>query len=277
MVRFGWAPRSRQMLLALSGLTLLVASPSAARPLADIPDKGPHDVSSCARPALWVVNDRDTTIYLFGTIHTHNGQAHWFDHAVRTAFNASDTLVLETLIPTRRPEVTPAPGTGLSLARAALQEARQGGFSVRFGADMVLARAASVAGKPMLGLESLDEQLRMYQSLPSPARPAAVAVTAAQDAPSPPAFNPALQSLVDSWNRGDSAPIEAVVGAVRQQSPDAYRRLFADRNAAWAQWIAARLQQPGTIFVAVGTGHLVGGESVQAQLASRGIRSARIN
>jgi uncharacterized protein YbaP (TraB family) len=83
--------------------------------------------------------------------------------------------------------------------------------------------------------------------------------------------------MVDGWNRGDGRPIEAVVGAVRNQSPEAYRRLFSDRNEAWAKWIAQRLDQPGTVFVAVGTGHLVGSDSVQAKLARVGVKSARVN
>jgi uncharacterized protein YbaP (TraB family) len=35
--------------------------------------------------------------------------------------------------------------------------------------------------------------------------------------------------------------------------------------------------QPGTVFVAVGTGHLVGQDSVQDQLAAAGIKSARVS
>jgi uncharacterized protein YbaP (TraB family) len=83
--------------------------------------------------------------------------------------------------------------------------------------------------------------------------------------------------MVDSWNRGDATPVAAVIGAVRVQSPDAYHRLFSSRNATWARWIGRRLEQPGTLFVAVGTGHLVGSDSVQVQLAAAGIRSARVN
>jgi uncharacterized protein YbaP (TraB family) len=275
MERTGWARRARRTLLALTGLTLLTASPSAARPLADIPD---HDAATCARPSLWVVSDADTTIYLFGTIHTHDGVAKWFDHAVRRAFDASDTLVLETLIPTQMPRVSAPQGSGLAVARATLQSARQVGLSTRFGADQVLARAALAAAKPMIGLESFDEQLRMYQSLPSPARPAAPAAAAAVHAPQPDnRFAPYLRSMMDGWNQGNSRPIEAVVDAVRIQSPDAYRRLFADRNAAWAEWIARRLEQPGTVFIAVGTGHLVGTDSVQVRLAAAGVRTGRIN
>ncbi|NJC05638.1 hypothetical protein GGQ97_001431 [Sphingomonas kaistensis] len=276
MDRMGWAPRARHVLLALAGLTLLTASPSSARP--EYPTTLPHDEASCARPSLWVVSDADTTIYLFGTIHTHDGRTHWFDHAVRLAFDASSTLVLETLIPTEPPRPVAAPqGSGLSLAKATVQSARQAGLSVQFGADMVLARAADADGKPIIGLESFDEQLRMYQSLPSPARPAAAAAAVAPPPHPEQSLAPYLRTMVDGWNRGDSRPIEAVVGAVRTQSPQAYRRLFTDRNTAWAQWIAQRLEQPGTVFVAVGTGHLVGSDSVQAKLAAAGIRSGRIN
>ena len=43
-----------------------------------------------------------------------------------------------------------------------------------------------------------------------------------------------------------------------------------------ADWIAKRLEQPGTVFMAVGAGHLAGPGSVQEQLAKHGITSARI-
>lgn len=238
-----------------------------------------HDVANCARPALWVVNDADTTIYLFGTIHTHDGRAHWFDHAVRRAFEASDSLVLETVLPERLPPKVEAPsGSGLAAARATIGAARSIGMRVDLGADQVLHRAAGAAGKPVIGLESFAEQLEMYRSLPSPARPAAPAAAPAAVAAAPdPQVAPFLRAMVDSWNRGDSGPIEAVVGAVRLQSPEAHQRLFATRNANWAKWIGRRLEQPGIVFMAVGTGHLVGTDSVQVQLAAAGIASARVN
>ena len=38
--------------------------------------------------------------------------------------------------------------------------------------------------------------------------------------------------------------------------------MFTERNARWADWIAGRMQTPGTVFVAVGAGHLAGKDSV---------------
>jgi uncharacterized protein YbaP (TraB family) len=52
-----------------------------------------------ASPAMFVVRDADTTVYIFGTFHALDGKADWFKDRVRTAFDASDELVLETVIP----------------------------------------------------------------------------------------------------------------------------------------------------------------------------------
>ena len=61
-------------------------------------------------------------------------------------------------------------------------------------------------------------------------------------------------------------------------SPDTYRMMFTERNARWADWIAARMQTPGTVFVAVGAGHLAGKDSVLVRLASSAIDSPpRVN
>jgi uncharacterized protein YbaP (TraB family) len=60
------------------------------------------------------------------------------------------------------------------------------------------------------------------------------------------------------------------------KAPAAYRTLIADRNALYGGWIEQRLNQPGTVFVAVGSGHLSGKDSVQNWLSSKGIVAHRI-
>ena len=52
--------------------------------------------------------------------------------------------------------------------------------------------------------------------------------------------------------------------------------LLTARNANWAGWIENRLEQPGTVFIAVGAGHLAGKGSVQDQLKRRGLKVKRI-
>ncbi|MCW3797145.1 TraB/GumN family protein [Sphingomonas sp. BN140010] len=238
-----------------------------------------------ARPALWVVGDGDTLIYLFGTFHALSRQTPWFGQAVKTAFDRSDELVLETVIPDS-PEAIRAAllrfrqthqpaqpvSTGLTGARVGMTAARSAGLSTADGADSVLQRAANAAGKPVVGLEQFEEQLAMYDRLPGPP-PGTSADTQRAD----PAVTALMRQMLTAWTSGDPRTFEAVVGAMNAQSPRTYRILFRERNANWAHWIRERLKQPGTVFVAVGTGHLVGSDSVQAQLAAAGIRTARIN
>src|SRR6476620_2474739 len=61
------------------------------------------------QPAVFVVRDADTTVYLFGTFHALDASAEWFHHQVRDTFESSDELVLETLIP-EGPAKPGAPG-----------------------------------------------------------------------------------------------------------------------------------------------------------------------
>ena len=86
-----------------------------------------------------------------------------------------------------------------------------------------------------------------------------------------------LATLQDAWNRGDMGTFAPMLEQMRRQSPLTYRTMFTERNGRWAQWIAGRMQQPGTVFVAVGAGHLAGPDSVQTQLATLGVGTTRIN
>jgi uncharacterized protein YbaP (TraB family) len=96
-----------------------------------------------------------------------------------------------------------------------------------------------------------------------------------------PAVNAALGTLMsqmqDAWKRGEQGLFVVLLNRMRATSPHAYRTMFTERNASWAGWIAQRLQEPGTVFVAVGAGHLAGRDSVQAKLTELGVKSARIN
>src|SRR5207237_4374168 len=74
---------------------LIAAALAAAAPVAPaLPAPAVTD-----GPAMFVVRDADTTIYIFGTFHALDGNADWFNANVRSAFESSSELVLETVIP----------------------------------------------------------------------------------------------------------------------------------------------------------------------------------
>ena len=243
-----------------------------------------------ARPAIWVVNDADTVVYLFGTFHALDGRSAWFNDEIRTAFAASDELVLETVVPkgalnvpaqlrttpsAHVPNLAVTPTASfLASTRLAISAGRERGMKTANGADMVLRRAAEASGKRIEGLESFNDQLGMFGRMTEqPAR----AGEPVQDPNAMENLAIVMGQMQSAWNRGDSEIFTTMLDQMRANSPDSYNVMFTQRNINWANWIANRLQQPGTVFVAVGTGHLAGPDSVQTKLALRGIRSARIN
>ncbi len=259
-------------------LLLAAAVPTQAAPTPAVP----APALIWATPALWEVRDADTTIYLFGTFHTLDGRTVWFGDKVREAFDASGELVLETVVPTdmasvraaTRDQVTETSASGerklkpfIAQTQTVISHGRSLGLSVEHGADAVLRRVADDVGKPVGGLERFEDQLGALARIPAAPAPAV---------PAAPASTVTLGDLLSAWTNGDTGAFSTMLAGFEAKSPAAYRMLIADRNARWGQWIANRLDKPGTVFVAVGSGHLAGKDSVQQWLAARGIAATRI-
>ncbi len=89
---------------------------------------------------------------------------------------------------------------------------------------------------------------------------------------------PALEwAMEHAWARGEIDPAFDL-GLGNGKIGTAFQRvLLARRNRAWARWLDDRLDQPGTILVAVGAGHFEGRQPVQLFLEARGLRMERIN
>lgn len=238
-----------------------------------------------ANPAIFVVRDADTIVYLFGTFHALDGRSEWFNHQVRNAFEESGELVLETLVPERPTAAFVAPpqqlrtspvttsASFLATTRLAIKAGRSRGMQVGNGADMVLRRAAEAEGKPVEGLETMESQIAMFAKMPAGPTPAPKAATR----PAMSSLSLSMAEMQSAWKRGDQSVFVRILGQLERGSPETYRMMFTDRNSRWADWIRARMQTPGTVFVAVGAGHLAGKDSVLVQLGERGIYSTRVH
>ena len=239
-----------------------------------------------ATPAMWQIRDADTVIYLFGTFHSLDARTAWFDDQLRAAFDRSGELVLETIVPTdpeqiraagKRVVEEPATPDGprnvrpfIAQTQAAVDHGRAQGMSVDHGADAVLRRVAEDVGKPVAGLETFEDQLGALARIPAAPPPASVVAA--------PAVAPVtLDTLLSAWKAGDMSAFSTMLSGLEAKSPVAYRMLIADRNARWGEWIVERLARPGTVFVAVGAGHLAGKDSVQQWLATKGIAATRVH
>lgn len=237
---------------------------------------------------MFVVRDADTTVYIFGTFHALDGHAAWFSDRVKGAFEQSSELVLETLIPEQPVEsspvspafsssVTPS-ASFLATTRMAISAGRSQGMQVGNGADMILRHQAEAEGKTVEGLETLQLQLNMFNRMPPPAMPRSTPVPQRDGTVNQmDSLSKAMAEMQSAWIRGDQTVFVRMLDQLQGASPDTYRMMFTERNERWADWIRARMQTPGTVFVAVGAGHLAGKDSLLVRLAERGIPSQRLN
>ena len=268
--------------------------------------------AAASGPALWKVADEDTTIYLFGTVHALPPEIEWYDETIATALTAADTLVTEipmdpqseasmqtvamqtamlppgtTLRSLLSPEQTasyeaalgamsiPAPAfdplepwmVGLTLTMLPLM---QEGYSPDTGVEKVLLGKAG--DKPQDALETIEFQLGIFDGLPQEQQIAFMmeAVESVDE------VKATLDRMVERWVAGDADGLAEIMNE-GLEDPALAEALLYNRNANWAEWIDARLETtPGTVFVAVGAGHLAGAKSVQDYLAARDIVVQRV-
>jgi uncharacterized protein len=264
-----------------------------------------------ADPALWVVKDKDTTVYLFGTVHILKPNLGWFDEAIKTAFDASDTLVLELVQPPadkiqalfadlaidKSGKTLRSKLSGDDLVKYDAAMAKLGmpvtqfdpfdpwaaavtlqlltlskdGFDPGSGAESVITSAATQAKKEILGLETMEYQLGIFDTLPQD-KQIRFLIDGSSDLDK---GKEVMDNLVAKWASGDINGLSKLMND-GLTDPILYDRLLTQRNANWAKWIKERMARPGTVFVAVGAGHLGGKSSVQKLLKKQKLKAKRV-
>ena len=258
-----------------------------------------------------MVKDADTTIYLFGSVHILKPGLGWFDDGVKTAFDASDQLVLELVEPPAA-EVQAMFGkfamdqkgkalrSKMNDADRAVYEAAMGklgipaaafdpfepwaaamtlsllamqksGFDPNSGVEKQLTAAANITKKPIAGLETMEFQLGVFDTL-AEAEQIQFLVETAKDIDDAGAT---MDKMVDLWAAPDPEKLGALMNE-EMTSRVLYDALLTKRNANWAKWISGRMAKPGVTFIAVGAGHLAGPTSVQALLPAYGLNATRV-
>ena len=289
----------------LAGLMATLLLPAAAN-AADAPRPD-------ANPALWVVKDADTTIYMFGTFHLLDGKRDWFNDEVKTAFDASSELMLEAILPenlaemqplvlkyavdpkgrTLTQKLSPAIKAKLDKELGALgvppkafdplepwfvsmtltsMGAQRLGLKPEFGPEAILMKAAKERGTTIGELEGIERQLSIFDRLPEAAQIASMEETLGDM----PKLGEKLQPLLNAWTSGDTEGLVRLLDEGADKQPELRKAMFTDRNAEWAEWVSERMQKPGTVFMAVGAGHLGGKDSVQSFLAKKGLKAERV-
>ncbi|MBX9616867.1 MAG: TraB/GumN family protein [Caulobacteraceae bacterium] len=263
-------------------------------------------------PALWSISDADSTIYLFGTVHVLRPETPWGSSRVDAAFDSAASVILEISNPDDQAAITPliqqygiSPARPLSSLLTAAEIAHldtaaksigtsavemdplrpwlvalslsvapliKAGYDPQSGVEMILKARAEAAGKPVTGLETIDKQVGILAGLSEETQLDFLRATLE-------AYDEAtteLDALVDAWATGDVEGINRLgVVEMREASEEIYQALLVRRNVDWADQIQTLLAGSGTVFIAVGSAHLAGDDSVQEILAGRGVQVTR--
>lgn len=263
-------------------------------------------------PALWMVADEDTTIYLFGTVHALKPDVQWYDAEIDAALQSADTVVTEikmdpeseaamqqmalqrgmftdgtTLRSVLDEEQTAkyeAALAGMGIPAATFDPFEpwmagltltmlpllQKGYDPDSGVDKIILGKSGDTAKD--ALETVEFQLGIFDGMPIDQQ-VEFMISAAEGAGEAEAM---LDKMVAEWVEGDAEGLAAVMNEGMEGEGFAEMLLY-NRNANWAEWIESRLETtPGTVFIAVGAGHLAGERSVQDYLAERGIETTRV-
>ena len=241
--------------------------------------------------------------YLFGTIHSGEAAVLALPEPVQQAFDAADSVVLEVLLDLdamRDSSQLMLLGDGRLLSDItgqALFEQTAKAIRTRGIPDVVLERmkpwSAAVtlsmpapeaggvldmqlyqralqAGKPVFGLESIREQLAIFDDMPEQEQ-----LVLLRDVVENFAEIDAMQSeLIEAWLQRDLGTLMAINDAAmqtgdRQQAAEFQDKLIVRRNRLMAERLQPYLEE-GRVFVAVGALHLPGEAGLLNLLEERG-------
>lgn len=292
----------RRALAALTTSLLLLGAPAQG--------KAPQ----AAKPAMWVVSDADTTIYLFGTIHLLPDNYQWRTAEFDRAVAGSQQLVVETIIDDKNPAKLMQAMAGLAFSRglppiadrvpaakrAALEAAIKKSGIPRPVFDQMETWAAAfmllgnqfrdLGLKGQEGVEAVlrnafSSQGKTIGELESNVEQLGFFDTLPEQAQrallegaieQPKAMSKDFDEMLAAWARGDVKRIARTFDRDLGATPELQHALIRQRNANWSRWIEQRMAQPGAIMIAVGAGHLAGEQSVIQMLKRQGYAVRRV-
>lgn len=265
-------------------------------------------------PALWTMRDEDTTIYLLGTVHLLRPELDWQTPEIEAAIAAAGTVVFEAdttspeaqralmkfyttqgfftdggqltnfLSDSETAELEAAlEKVGLPIeallphrpwmaaVNISVKQMLDEGFDPDAGVEQVIERAARAHGADFAYLETVEEQLGGLAGLGYCEQVDFLMATV--DGIGEGAG--ALDLLIEEWADGDVTGLGLMMANPEMLgSQPIYDVMLTERNERWVPQITAMLDEPGTILIAVGAGHLAGDDSVIKMLRAEGFEVA---
>jgi len=304
----GDAHMIRKMIAACAALALTACASGASQQQAAATELPPG-------PALFVVRDADSTMYLFGTIHIRRPGTPWGGPQAQAGLAEASEVWTELEISpnteaqmqglvgryglaeagrplssyfsaeenTRitataqslglQPQMVEAMKPWLVALTFQVMQMMQAGYDPAAGADRQIDAYADANGKTARWFETAEEQISMLAGM-SPEVQRQMLLEAVDETEAGAAL---MERMATAWATGDLDTLEQlVVTDMRNEYPEFYEVLLADRNDRWMTVLHQELQGSGVDFVAVGAGHVVGEDGLVTQLRALGYTVERV-
>lgn len=270
-------------------------------------------ITAPARPALFVVRDADSTLYLFGTMHIRRPGHEWGGPAAQAGLAEADEVWTEMEIAaTTQSEVQALVlSTGIAPADRPLSSWLNKAEREQLAAALEHLGASPATFermRPWLAAMTLSVMPLLQQGYDVTAGADRAVISAAGDARQRSfetaaeqigffanlsdmaqrqylmdAINTAsedsteIDALSTAWESGDLDSLETLVlDSFRARYPELHQVIFTQRNHNWTETLVTELNGSGVDFVAVGAGHLLGDDGVVALLRARGLSVERV-
>ncbi|MEW4466846.1 TraB/GumN family protein [Parasphingorhabdus sp. JC815] len=180
-----------------------------------------------------------------------------------------DTVINNSKIPTFALNRMESWAAALSLASA---QTNNLGLESSEGVEKKLVAQFEGFKKPIEGLETIEQQLGYFDTLPETQQRAMLASVVEEAGEAKTSF----EKLFNAWISGDTDTMLELSSGGILEDPQTREKLLVLRNRNWAEQLDKKLRNPQIYFVAVGAAHLVGPDAVQTMLEKRGYKIQKI-
>lgn len=303
-----------RIVLACSWMVLSLQARAQCLPEPAIPSADEMSVlleKAPDRGFLWKISKDGQHSWLYGTIHANRREAFVPGPQTRAALFGSDAVAVElditdaatmgevmqlakqAVVPIPAPyearlkaqlkqrclpaELTGQMHTSLIFSALMMTDARQDGIEASFGTEAFLLGAAQGAKKKIIALETATEQM---QAILDDGKTTAKQYQQALHLLETGKARHQLNKLVDTWNHGDFAMLERYPQwcECMETAEDRamMKRVIDDRNQLIAQRIAQNHRADQSLFIGVGSLHMVGKQGLPNLLRRQGFSVERV-
>ena len=149
---------------------------------------------------------------------------------------------------------------------------RKLGFQPDRGVEQYVLARARGAGKEIVGLETLEFQIGLFDALPPEQQQAMLEQTLDEIDEGA----EVLSKMVAAWRAGELESLSSELLEDFGDFPGLYEKLVTDRNNAWVPKLERLLTDGQHHLVVVGALHLVGPDNVIELLEERGLKAERL-